>query len=525
MANTGWSISTGDLALGSLRGVILPAATGIGAGVVSVVAGLAPGVPVWVGALGFAVFAGLGVWISGRRAAAWAGRVGSVSRVLSALEDAADGERRGEALRVVEDGSAVIAAWNRLLEERSGAELRREVEAAVTAVSGVGGDMAARAISALPIGVIAVDAFGVVSACNGAAWAMLGLEREIRVGAEAAGELGPGALAEALAEVAAAGGSRALTLSGAGVGGAGVGGGGGGVGGGDGGAVISARVRAMKSYREGREVLIALEDVTQQHAAARARGLFVAHAAHELRAPLTNIKLYVEEAIEAGAGSGAGAGSAGVVASALNVIQTEARRLERVVGEMLGASEVESGSLSVARRELKLGPMIEDLRADFGALAEAKGLELVFELPPKYPVAFADREKLALAIHNLVGNAIKYTPEGGRVTVRVEADEERLVVGVSDTGIGIAEADRERVFERFFRVDDERVRAQTGTGLGLCLAREVARRHGGDVSLESEVGVGSRFTLSIPIGAGGGVGGGAGGVSGGVAGVGVRTAA
>jgi len=104
-----------------------------------------------------------------------------------------------------------------------------------------------------------------------------------------------------------------------------------------------------------------------------------------------------------------------------------------------------------------------------------------------------------VALHNLVGNALKYTNSGGSVTVRVEATEQQLTVAVADTGIGISAEDAARIFERFYRASDKRVEKITGTGLGLTIAREVARLHGGDITVESQLDHGSTFTLTLPV--------------------------
>jgi two-component system sensor histidine kinase VicK len=110
----------------------------------------------------------------------------------------------------------------------------------------------------------------------------------------------------------------------------------------------------------------------------------------------------------------------------------------------------------------------------------------------------ADRDKIVLALHNLIGNALKYTDAGGRVSVSVSESAGRLAVSVSDTGVGISEADAERVFDKFYRAKDGRVASVTGTGLGLTLARDVVRLHGGDIELESELNKGTRFTIVLP---------------------------
>jgi len=119
-------------------------------------------------------------------------------------------------------------------------------------------------------------------------------------------------------------------------------------------------------------------------------------------------------------------------------------------------------------------------------------------LPPKLPVLHGDRDKIALVLHNLVGNALKYTPDGGRIVVTVSIEAGRLVVAVTDTGIGIGPDETERVFEKFYRSKNPQAAGVKGSGLGLAIAREVARLHGGDISLESELGKSSTFTLILP---------------------------
>ena len=149
--------------------------------------------------------------------------------------------------------------------------------------------------------------------------------------------------------------------------------------------------------------------------------------------------------------------------------------------------------------DVRLEPLLDELRADYLALADEKDLKLGFELPPKLPVLRGDRDKIAMTLHNLVGNAIKYTPAGGTVTVKVDAGDSGVIVRVKDTGIGISSDETGRIFEKFYRSKDKRVAQVTGSGLGLALAREVARMHGGDITVESQLDRGSTFTLTLPM--------------------------
>lgn len=237
---------------------------------------------------------------------------------------------------------------------------------------------------------------------------------------------------------------------------------------------------------------IIVQDVTRQRLAERGRHEFLAQATHELRTPLTNIRLYIDEAIEAGDHDPKGR------AEAINVISHESQRLERIVSELLDISELEAGARVVDQGDVRVEQLLESLKADYVSLAESKGVSISFELPPKIPVLHGDREKIAAALHNLVGNAVKYTPSGGSVVVKAEDDEGVLRIAIEDTGIGISPDEQEKVYEKFFRSEDDRVSEIEGTGLGLAFAKQVAELHGGELSLESEMNKGSTFTLAMP---------------------------
>ena len=255
--------------------------------------------------------------------------------------------------------------------------------------------------------------------------------------------------------------------------------------------VLRFTIRAVRREDEG-AALIVVEDVTQQRAAEEARHSFVAQAAHELRTPLTNIRLYVEQAIESGEEE------VQTRAQALNVINTESQRLERLGQDMLSVAEIESGSMSVHAGDVRLTQLLDELSSDYVAQAREKSIDLKFELPPKLPVIKGDRDKLSLALHNIVGNALKYTPTGGKVVVRVSWERDEVRIAVEDSGIGIKDAEQSLIFDKFYRAKDERLKDITGTGLGLTLARDVVRLHGGDITLRSELDKGSTFTVSIP---------------------------
>lgn len=257
-------------------------------------------------------------------------------------------------------------------------------------------------------------------------------------------------------------------------------------------SVLRITVRPLRK-EDNATALLVIEDVTQQRVADEARNGFVAQATHELRTPLTNMRLYIEMLVDGGASDDPQKRS-----EYLNIIGQEIRRLERIVGDMLSVSEIEAGSLRLNKDEVRTATVFEELAGDFREQAAQKEIKLRFDLPPKLPVIRGDRDKIVMALHNLIGNAIKYTPAGGEVTVRVAEEKGQLTVDVIDNGIGIRDEERERVFEKFYRAKDRRITNVTGTGLGLAIAREVIRLHGGEISLRSQLDKGSTFTMSLP---------------------------
>jgi len=259
-------------------------------------------------------------------------------------------------------------------------------------------------------------------------------------------------------------------------------------------SILSDASDSIRSTGEkpNRLILILIEDITQQRIAEETRRNFVAQVAHELRTPLTNIGLNVEAAVDDGEDD------AELRGRCLNVINQETQRLAQVVNDMLSVSEIEAGSMTLRHDDIRLDDLFAGLTADFQQQAEEKQVSLNFDMPPKLPVIQGDRDKLAISLHNLLGNALKYSTPGGEVTVTVVAEDGRLTVAFKDKGIGIDKDELERVFDRFYRAEDSRVSSITGTGLGLPIAREIVQRHGGDIEATSELNQGSTFTIHMP---------------------------
>ncbi len=434
--------------------------------------GREPAVVAGLAAVGLAALVATGLRRCGRAAAA--------ARVLDAVRARAAGERDPEALRCAPDEAPDVAAWNRVVDELAAAGQEPAERRLTPGDPPASGERRLTGLcNALPDGLLLVGDGGRIRWANGAAAFLLGRRSEELVGLAAADVLASDEARAALASAAGDGHRCAPPVD---------------VPRGDApeDGVLRVVVRPIREAHA-REAVVIVQDVTQQRVAAASRESFVAHVAHELRTPLTNIMLWAQTATERGGDDPR------TTEQALNVITTESRRLERVVQDMLSISAIESGRQSLELVDVDLGMLVDDLRSDYGPQAAEKGLELTFDLPPKLPILRADRDKVSVTLHNLLGNAIKYTPAGGTVAVRVVADEGGVRIDVTDTGIGIRPEDLGRVFERFQRADDERLGGIVGTGLGLAIARDLARLHGGDVEAESELDEGSTFTLRLPV--------------------------
>lgn len=236
-----------------------------------------------------------------------------------------------------------------------------------------------------------------------------------------------------------------------------------------------------------------LQDVTQQLLTADSQSHFVLTATHELRTPLANIKAYAEVLeIEEGV-------DVEKQKEFCNIINSEATRLARFVDELLNISQMEAGALSIQKHNTDLEMLVQETIEHVQPEFDRKKIAFEAKCPAKWPRLELDKDKFASALVNLLGNAAKYTPEGGRCSLEIEVEEDQIHFHVDDTGFGISEEELARVFDTFFRSDDERVREEAGNGLGLAFTQEVVRLHGGRLEVQSELNKGSRFTMSLPL--------------------------
>ena len=181
-------------------------------------------------------------------------------------------------------------------------------------------------------------------------------------------------------------------------------------------------------------------------------------------------------------------------------VETNNRRLLALINDVLEMARIDAGKERLHLGLVDVGDVVGLLQASVEPLAQQKGLRMEYAVDEGVPLFAADSEKLRRIVENLASNAVKFTPPGGsiEVAVRHDASRKRIVFEVSDTGVGIAEEDRERIFDRFTQVDGSTERLRGGSGLGLALVRELAEMHGGSVSVASSVGEGSTFSVEIP---------------------------
>ncbi len=234
-----------------------------------------------------------------------------------------------------------------------------------------------------------------------------------------------------------------------------------------------------------------IHDITELERLESVRRDFVSNVSHELKTPLTAIRGYVETLLDADPIDGPTRGRF------LRKIRRQSSRLGALVSDLLILSRIES-STEPPEKILDLRSAAGEVLSLLGPASEERGLELVAEFPDEAVEVLGEEEAIRQALSNLVDNAVKYSSAGGRVVVRLQAENGRAALEVEDEGPGIAGEHLDRIFERFYRADRARSRELGGTGLGLAIVKNVARRHGGGVDVESERGRGSTFRLWLP---------------------------
>ena len=263
------------------------------------------------------------------------------------------------------------------------------------------------------------------------------------------------------------------------------------------GEYLSLRVRFALVRRESGFIsgLVAvLHDTTEQEKEERERRLFVSNVSHELRTPLTSVKSYLEALDE-------GALYDPVAPDFIKVSLDETNRMMRMVTDLLHLSRIDNATSQLDVELINFTAFITFILNRFDKM-RSQDDEKKYELVRDYPINSVwieiDTDKMTQVIDNILNNAIKYSPDGGKITVSMKTTEDQMILSISDQGLGIPKQDLPRIFDRFYRVDRARSRAQGGTGLGLAIAKEIIKQHNGFIWAKSEYGKGSTFTIVLP---------------------------
>jgi len=255
-------------------------------------------------------------------------------------------------------------------------------------------------------------------------------------------------------------------------------------------------VRARRAAGGG--VWLTLDDVSELRRLQRIRTEFIDNLSHELRTPLTTVSLLAETLTREA--EVAGEAIPPKMRDRIGKIELETGHLVQMVNELLDLSRIEGGGTLRMAEGLDMGTIAADSAERLRLFADRQGVDLRIEPAEALPPVRGDGPRLGQVVVNLVHNAVKFSPDGGAVTVRTRAEGDQVITAVQDQGVGIPRAAQERVFERFYKVDRARVRGETGgTGLGLAIARHVIEQHGGRIWVESTEGAGSTFSFSLPI--------------------------
>ena len=228
--------------------------------------------------------------------------------------------------------------------------------------------------------------------------------------------------------------------------------------------------------------------VASQH-----KSQFLANMSHELRTPLNAILGYTELIVDQIYGP-----VPEKILAVLDRVEKSGRHLLGLINDVLDLSKIEAGQLVLSLGDYSFSDVVQAVASAVGSLAAEKRLPLEVDVAPNLPVGRGDERRITQVLLNLVGNAIKFT-EAGEITVRVTASDGAFLTAVADTGPGIREEDRQRIFEEFQQSDSSPTKTKGGTGLGLAIAKRIVEMHGGRIWVESTVGKGSTFFFSIPV--------------------------
>ncbi|WZL74753.1 ATP-binding protein [Clostridiaceae bacterium 35-E11] len=240
-------------------------------------------------------------------------------------------------------------------------------------------------------------------------------------------------------------------------------------------------------------VMALIQDVTEMRKLEKMRSDFVANVSHELKTPLTSISGFIET-LKNGA-----IGNEKVRNRFLDIIDIETERLTRLINDLLTLSSIENSNLNIKKEKIEVHEIVHEVNVMVESLAKQKQINYSTELEANLPSIIGNRDWFKQMLLNLVENAIKYTPEKGKVKVRIYQRYDNIFIVVKDTGIGIPKEDKHRLFERFYRVDKARSRKIGGTGLGLAIVKHIVMSFNGEIKVNSELGKGAEFIVRVPI--------------------------
>lgn len=259
-------------------------------------------------------------------------------------------------------------------------------------------------------------------------------------------------------------------------------------------SVLEVKAYPLFSPKDGSLLLgnmVVIRDATEEQIARKNRSEFVAQIAHELKTPLNVLAMYSEMLL------GEEGNSEEFRIEAVNVIHDETERLSTLINNMLAISKFEMGNMEIQRQRIRIGELLEDILKNISQ--SGRGKDLTFELDVAHEMnsIFADKDLLRIAINNLLTNAIKYNKSHGKVILKARELKDVIEISVQDTGMGIKDDEINHVFDKFYRSDDEQIRAQTGHGLGLSLVQQIIYIHHGKINVDSEYNKGSTFTIQL----------------------------
>jgi signal transduction histidine kinase len=238
--------------------------------------------------------------------------------------------------------------------------------------------------------------------------------------------------------------------------------------------------------------MISVRNVTGINMAKKAQQEFIAHVAHELRTPLTNISAYTEMLMDGEVENPE------MQKEFYNTISQETNRLTSIIQHLLNISKMEMGNITINKGLVRTEWLVTDCFTTVEVSAQQKGIKIKKHLPDNLPNFMADKELIKTAIINILGNAVKYTPENGNIQFSMEELGSSIVFDIEDSGYGMSQEDLAHVFEKFYRSGSPEITAQTGSGLGLAIAHEIIHLHDGEIEVQSKLGEGSRFTIRLP---------------------------